>query len=75
MIADALRHRRVVTVEDGLRDGGIGMSIDDAITAAGGGPDVTVLGVPTKFIPHAKPDAIHSALGLDADGIVAVALA
>ena len=32
---------------------------------------VTVLGVPTKFLPHAKPDRLLSQLGLDADGIVA----
>jgi deoxyxylulose-5-phosphate synthase len=30
-----------------------------------------VLGVPTRFIPQAKPDRILAALGLDADGIAA----
>jgi deoxyxylulose-5-phosphate synthase len=29
-----------------------------------------VLGVPTQFIPHAKPDVILAKLGLDAQGIV-----
>ena len=43
MLADAARHRGVVTVEDGIRDGGIGMAIEDRIGAhrpgdAGGGP-------------------------------------
>jgi deoxyxylulose-5-phosphate synthase len=28
-----------------------------------------VLGVPTQFIPHAKPDVILAKLGLDAAGI------
>jgi deoxyxylulose-5-phosphate synthase len=28
-----------------------------------------VLGVPTQFIPHAKPDVILAKLGLDAEGI------
>jgi deoxyxylulose-5-phosphate synthase len=32
---------------------------------------VDVLGVPTKFLPHAKPDRLLAQLGLDADGIVA----
>ena len=33
MLADAARHRGVVTCEDGVRDGGIGMSIEDRIGA------------------------------------------
>ena len=37
---------------------------------AGGGPLVEVLGVPTQFLPHGKPDRILARLGLDADGIV-----
>jgi len=28
-----------------------------------------VLGLPTRFIPHAKPDAILAKLGLDAAGV------
>jgi deoxyxylulose-5-phosphate synthase len=31
---------------------------------------VHVLGIPTQFIPHSKPDAILARLGLDANGIV-----
>jgi len=71
MIADAATHNIVITVEDGIRDGGIGMAMADAIHAS---PNtkaaVHVLGVPTKFIPQAKPDAILAQLGLDARGIV-----
>jgi 1-deoxy-D-xylulose-5-phosphate synthase len=36
-------------------------------------PTVTVLGVPVRFIPHGKPDAILASMGLDADGIAATA--
>jgi deoxyxylulose-5-phosphate synthase len=32
---------------------------------------VEVLGVPTVFIPQAKPDRILASMGLDADGIEA----
>jgi 1-deoxy-D-xylulose-5-phosphate synthase len=35
------------------------------------GPQVTVLGVPVRFIPHGKPDDILASVGLDADGIAA----
>jgi 1-deoxy-D-xylulose-5-phosphate synthase len=60
-------------VEDGLHDGGIGQLIADAVHAVK--PDVCVesLGVPTKFIPHNKPDAILAQFGLDAAGITTAA--
>ena len=71
MIADAANHQVVITAEDGIRDGGIGMAIADAIHAV---PNtkacVHVLGVPTRFIPQAKPDAILAQLGLNSTGIV-----
>ena len=71
MIADAARHAAVITCEDGIRDGGIGMTIADLVHALHPTVPVTVLGVPTKFIPQAKPDRILAALGLDAAGITA----
>jgi 1-deoxy-D-xylulose-5-phosphate synthase len=73
MIADAAAHDRVITIEDGIRDGGIGMSIADAVCALDQSIRTDVLGLPTKFIPHdPKSDAILSRFGLDADGIVAL---
>jgi 1-deoxy-D-xylulose-5-phosphate synthase len=69
MIADAARHRAVVTCEDGVRDGGIGMTIEDQIGRIGAGVRVSVLGLPTAFIPQAKPDQILARFGLDAAGI------
>ncbi len=72
MLADAARHRSVITVEDGVRDGGIGMSIADRIGGLRCAVPVEVLGLPSRFIPHdAKPERILARLGLDADGIVA----
>jgi len=71
MIRDAAQHRRVITIEDGVRDGGIGFLLADAITAvkADAPPNIRVLGLPTKFIPHAKPDVILGKFGLDAAGL------
>ncbi len=76
MLADALRHRVVVTAEDGIREGGVGSAIEDALArlAAGQGvptPRVVVLGTPIAFIPQGKPDAILSSLGLDGAGVAA----
>jgi 1-deoxy-D-xylulose-5-phosphate synthase len=71
MIRDAATHRHVITVEDGIRDGGIGFLLADAITSVAPAtpPVIKVLGLPTRFIPHAKPDVILAKLGLDAAGI------
>jgi 1-deoxy-D-xylulose-5-phosphate synthase len=74
MIVDAARHGLVITAEDGIRDGGIGMNAADAIhcrCSTNQVPHVEVLGVPTRFLPHGKPDRILAQLGLDADGITA----
>ena len=71
MIADAAAHRVVVTCEDGIRDGGIGMTIADQVHEIADDVAVEVLGLPTRFIPQGKPDRILAQLGLDADGIVA----
>jgi 1-deoxy-D-xylulose-5-phosphate synthase len=77
MLAEAATYPRVVTVEDGYRDGGAGSAIADRLAglAAGqeheDGPHVTVLGAPVRFIPHGKPDDILASVGLDAEGIAA----
>ncbi len=67
----------MVTVEDGLRDGGVGAAVADRmgeLALGANAPRVRVLGVPAAYIPHGKPDAILAELGLDAAGIAASAL-
>ncbi len=74
MIADAARHDRVVTVEDGIRAGGIGVSIADQVGALDSATEVRVLGLPTTFVPHDPKSAnLHARFGLNVDGIVAAA--
>ena len=80
MIADAMQHDVVITAEDGIRDGGIGMTIQSMINSEGQTssghkrPVVRVLGVPTTFVPTAKPQVILHQMGLDAQGIVGTVL-
>ncbi len=74
MLLDARAHHQVVTVEDGVRLGGAGMFLADAmgaIESSGPMPPVTVLGTPRRFITQDKPDRILASLGLDAEGIAA----
>ncbi|MEN9801676.1 MAG: 1-deoxy-D-xylulose-5-phosphate synthase [Actinomycetota bacterium] len=70
MIREASRHERVIAIEDGIGDGGVGSTMATAIHAIDPTCRVDILGVPTKFIPHAKPDRVLAQIGLDADGIV-----
>jgi 1-deoxy-D-xylulose-5-phosphate synthase len=69
MIAAAGEHDLVVTVEDGVRDGGVGMAIADRVAASAPGTRVVSLGLPCRFIPHGEAQRIIAQLGLDADGI------
>ncbi len=69
MIATAATHSAVVTVEDGVREGGIGMMIADRIGTLRPEVPVEVLGLPTQFIPHGEAHHILARLGLDAEGI------
>jgi 1-deoxy-D-xylulose-5-phosphate synthase len=73
MLRDAAAHRLVVTVEDGVRVGGIGMQIQDAIAGLSESreaPPVLILGLPSEFLPHGSPDEVLAAHGLDAPGIL-----
>jgi len=78
MLADAARHPHVLTVEDGMRAGGVGTAIADELAeltlGAAQAPRVRVLGVPDTYLAHGKPDAILADIGLDSAGITASAL-
>ncbi len=73
MLADAATHSLVVTMEDGIRVGGAGTFLADAMRGLTGInhplPPVCVLGVPRRYIPQGKPDGILAELGLDGPGI------
>ena len=74
MLDDAARHRLVVTAEDGVRHGGAGAFLLDAMAAhvesAGlPAPATRVLGVPRQYLAQGKADDILASLGLDGAGI------
>jgi 1-deoxy-D-xylulose-5-phosphate synthase len=72
MLHDAARHQLVVTAEDGMRQGGAGMFLSDALAQTGPPgdlPPVIVLGVPHTYIPQDKPDRILARFGLDGPGL------
>ena len=72
MVAALTHDELVVVAEDGVLVGGVGHQLAAIIgeqSVSGSGPRVVSLGIPSKFIPHGKPDAILAQLGLDADGL------
>ncbi len=58
------QHRLVVTIEDGIRVGGIGTRIRQELRAAGVDTAVDELGLPDEFIPHATREEILAEVGL-----------
>jgi 1-deoxy-D-xylulose-5-phosphate synthase len=73
MLADAARHAVVITFEDGVRQGGAGMFLGDALRASqplGSCPPIIHRGVPRAYLAQGRPDRILARLGLDDDGIV-----
>jgi 1-deoxy-D-xylulose-5-phosphate synthase len=74
MVVDAGRHDLIVTVEDGVRSGGAGSFIADAVADLHESricPPFLVLGVPTAYIPHGSQDQILAQLGMDGPGVAA----
>jgi len=74
MIDDAVRHERVITIEDGTRHGGAGTlmvaAVRDRAQILGlPFPTTRILGVPRAYLTHDSADALLAAIGLDPAGI------
>ena len=65
----AADHRLVVTIEDGIRVGGIGTRIRQELRSAGVDTALTELGLPDEFIGHATRDQILEDVGLTPQSI------
>ncbi|MCU1363396.1 MAG: dxs [Acidimicrobiaceae bacterium] len=74
MIDDAVTHERVITVEDGTRQGGAGTFMVSAVRSRAQElerpfPTTRIMGVPRAYLQHNKPDDLLAELGLDAEGL------
>lgn len=65
----AANHRLVVTLEDGVRVGGIGTRIRQDLRAAQIDTALNELGLPDEFLEHASRSEIMERVGLTAQGI------
>lgn len=69
VIALAAEHRLVITLEDGIRVGGIGTRIRQDLREAGVDTAVDELGLPDEFLEHASREQILAQSGLTAQDI------
>ena len=63
------RFKRVVTVEDGARIGGLGSAVLEYFADKGIKADVVRLGLPDNFVEHGKPEELYRIVGLDKESI------
>ncbi|MEY4532826.1 MAG: hypothetical protein RI926_595 [Actinomycetota bacterium] len=69
IIEMARDHRLVITLEDGIRVGGIGTRIRQDLRSAGVDTAVDELGLPDEFLDHATREEILAEAGLTAQDI------
>ncbi len=65
------KHTKIITVEDGVIQGGMGSAILEFMAAHNYKADVTMLGMPDKVIEHGEQDELYAECGYDAEAIVA----
>lgn len=61
---------RVITVEDGVVEGGFGSAVLEYLADRGYTPRVERLGLPDQFVEHGTVAELHRLVGLDEDSIV-----
>ncbi|MBQ3805404.1 MAG: 1-deoxy-D-xylulose-5-phosphate synthase [Prevotella sp.] len=62
--------KHVITVEDGVREGGLGSAVLEFFADHGYNPHVVRLGMPsTEFVEHGTVAELQHVIGIDAEGI------
>ena len=69
VLTEAAKHRLVVTIEDGVKVGGIGTRIRQDMRAAQIDTALNEVGLPDEFLEHASRDEILERVGLTAKQI------
>ncbi|MBR1484453.1 MAG: 1-deoxy-D-xylulose-5-phosphate synthase [Prevotella sp.] len=61
--------RKIITVEDGVRNGGLGSAVLEWMADHGYTPQVVRLGLPDTFVEHGTVAELRHIVGLDAEAI------
>ena len=64
----------IVTIEDGVLQGGMGSAILEFMSDHGYSPTVRRIGLPDKFVQHGTPKELYHICGMDAESIEKVLL-
>ncbi len=64
------RFSRILTIEDGVRQGGVGSAVLEWMSDHGYSPKIVRLGLPDEFIEHGKVSELYRLTGLDKDAVV-----
>ena len=65
------RFSRIITVEDGVRNGGLGSAVLEWMNDHGYHPQVKRLGLPDEFVEHGTVKELHHIVGIDKEAILA----
>ena len=65
----AERFSRIITIEDGVRDGGLGTAVIEWMSDHGYTPHITRMGMPDHFVEQGTVEQLRALCGIDIDGI------
>ena len=63
------KFHRIVTVEDGILNGGMGSAVLEFMSNHSNTPTVKRIGIPDSFIEHGAPEDLYHLCGMDEEGI------
>ena len=64
------KFKRVITVEDGVRNGGMGSAVLEWMNDHGYTPHIQRLGLPDQFVEHGTVGELQQIVGIDKDSII-----
>jgi 1-deoxy-D-xylulose-5-phosphate synthase len=62
-------YQKIITVEDGCVDGGVGSAVLEFMAQHGYKNDIRLLGIPDTIVEHGSPKELHRECGYDAQAI------
>ena len=68
------KFKRIITIEDGVRNGGMGSAVMEWMNDHGYQPCITRMGLPDRFVEHGTVDELRHIVGIDKESIKKVIL-
>lgn len=63
------KFKKIITIEDGVRNGGMGSAVMEWMSDHGYQPHIKRLGLPDKFVEHGKVSELQAIVGIDKESI------